>query len=159
MKNFAVIACLAVLFSSCGKDKFSSVPQIKFNSIKPGVYISGGTNTDGLPKPFLSIQLTDAEGDFGFEVNKDTSYVYIKNLTIPPFDTDSIPFPLSLVRKSNLDAEVAVDLFNAKGLVQGTIRPVKPSTDTVFYEVYVKDFAKNKSNVIKTDDPLFIITR
>ncbi len=33
----------------------------------------------------------------------------------------------------------------------------RPFVDTLYFEVYVTDFAKNKSNVIKTDKPVYLI--
>jgi hypothetical protein len=52
-----------------------------------------------------------------------------------------------------LKAEVTISLFNALDCV--TPGPPRPRTDTVFYEVYVRDAKKNKSNVITTVDALF----
>ena len=157
MKNIIAFVALGLMISSCGKDKFTSVPQISFNSIKPNTFIAGSFVT-GAPGPTLSIQLTDAEGDFGFREGKDTSYVYIKNITIAPFRFDSIKFPSTLIRKSNLNAAIEVDLSLPRGLLGNSgLRP-RPYTDTVFFEVFVKDFARNKSNVIKTSEPLFIRT-
>lgn len=146
------------MLSSCGKDKFTSEPQIEFNFIKPNNYRAAQFNTDPQPSPILSIQLKDAEGDFGFSKGKDTSYVYIKNITIPPFKMDSIRFPNTLVKKSNLYAEVQVALANASGLLGNSGNLPTPYTDTVYFEIYVQDFAKHKSNVIKTTTPLYIRT-
>lgn len=156
MKNILGLMLISVFLFSCNKDKFTTVPQIEFKSIKPNSYIAGTLNTSpSFRPPILSIQLTDAEGDFGFSLS-DTSYVYIKNLTIPPFVIDSIKFPSNLIKKSNLDATVEVNL-TTRFLANSGTRPT-PYTDTVFFEIYVQDFAKNKSNVIKTDDPVFIRT-
>ncbi len=157
MKHIFGLILISVFLFSCGKDKFTTVPQIKFKSIKPNSYRSGTLNTDPQSPPILSIQLTDAEGDFGFSL-KDTSYVYIKNLTISPFNIDSIRFPSNLVRKSNLNATVEVNLATASRLLGNSGSLPRPYTDTVFFEVYVQDFAKNKSNVIKTSEPLYIRT-
>ena len=153
--TFAV-AIFVILFSSCKKDKYTSAPQIKFNSIKPNV-VAGGLGSSA--EPILSIQLTDAEGDFGFS-DKDTSYVYVKNITIPPFDIDSFPFPAATqIKRKDLNAEINVNLADGAGLIVGTPSPpTRPYTDTLYFEVYVRDFANHKSNVIKTKDPLYLIT-
>lgn len=158
MKKFLSFLGLSILLTACGKDKFTSVPQISFNSLTPNTYQRGtNINAEG---PKLSIQLTDAEGDFRFVPGEDTSYVYVKNLTIPPFNIDSIPFPsASALQRKDLNAEVIVDLKFGRGILTGTQNPLRrPFVDTVYFEVYVKDLAKNKSNVIKTADPLFFIT-
>jgi hypothetical protein len=157
MKSLLTIIALVLILSSCGKDRFTSEPQIEFNSIKPNTYIAGSFVSD-VKGPILSIQLKDAEGDFGFSDGNDTSYVYIKNISIAPFRFDSIKFPSTLIRKSNLNAAVEVDLAIPNGLLGNSgLRP-RPYTDTAFFEIYVKDFAKNKSNVIITTDPVFIRT-
>ena len=156
---FAVIFC--IVFSSCGKDKFTSAPQITFKSITSPYF----SNSPQGVNPILVIELTDAEGDFGFTEGKDTSYVYVKNITVPPFKIDSFKFPASLSKavKKNFKADLEIDLvgdinINGSGVLTPSTRP-RPKTDTLYFEVYVKDFAKNKSNVIKTADPLFLIVR
>lgn len=157
---FAVIFC--IVFSSCGKDKFTSAPQITFKSISSS-YVYNSPR--GTPPALLTLELTDAEGDFGFAEGKDTSYVYVKNITVSPFKIDSFKFPASLSKavKKNFKADLEIDLvgdinINGSGVLTPSTRP-RPKTDTLYFEVYVKDFAKNKSNVIKTADPLFLIVR
>lgn len=151
---FAVIFC--VFLSSCGKDKFTSAPQITFKSVTSPYF----SNSPQGVNPILIIELTDAEGDFGFAEGKDTSYVYVKNVKAP-FKLDSFKFPAALSKavKKNFKGDIEINLLGEgtggtsalPGLPTGATRPYK---DTVFYEVYVKDFAKNKSNVIRTADPI-----
>lgn len=143
---------LLVLFTTCKKDKFTTVPQISFKSISPNVWF---TNSTSRPGPQLTIKLTDTEGDFGFAVGKDSSYVYIKNISFSPFGIDSLEFPdLGNAKRSNLDAEVSFDLLGGRGIFYGS--GISRRTDTVYFEIYVKDFAKNKSNVIKSG-PLYLV--
>ncbi len=153
MRTTLYIAAVLLSFSSCKKNKYTTVPQIKFNSIKPNVAYSN--NLDATSGPVLSIQLTDLEGDFGFS-NKDTSYVYVKNIITPPNKIDSFKFPaaLSSINRKSLNVEVDV-LINS--VLQTSNQPVKPYTDTLYFDVYVKDFAKNKSNTIKVG-PVYYIT-
>ena len=155
---FAIVALVS--FTACNKDKYTSTPQIKFKSITSPFF-----SNDLFGKPILTIELTDAEGDFGFKEGKDTSYVFVKN-TRPPFKLDSFKFPSALSKaiKKNFKGDVEIDLrgdgtsgSNAlPGPPPAGVR--RPYTDTVYYEVYVKDFAKHKSNVIKTADPFLYIT-
>lgn len=159
MKLFIPLAIFFLALAGCGKEKFSSEPKITFNYITPNTYKNGlALDSAG---PILSLQLTDKEGDFGFNDNEDTSYVYVKNLTIPPFNVDSLKFPTAAgIRRSNLDAEILVDLKRARGILTGSDpAPFKPYVDTLYFEVYVKDFAGNKSNVLKTEKPVFYTTR
>lgn len=154
MKRIVFTVLAGAFLCACNKDKFTSVPQIKFKSIAPNVWRSDNLSlTDG---PVLTLQLTDAEGDFGFSDGQDTSYVYVKNLTIPPFDTDSFKFPdLSQAVRKNLDVELNVLITDALAVSNN---PNRPYTDTLFFEVYVKDFAKNKSNVIVTPEPVYYLS-
>lgn len=150
--RFAFLFSLITLLASCSKDKYTSEPQIEFKSIKPNTYKAGSTQF--IQGPVLTIQLKDLEGDFGFNDNQDTSYVYVKNITTPPFNIDSLKFPTaSAIKRKNLNAEVAVDLASGSGLLGYS----GSGTDTLYFEIYVKDFAKHKSNVIKTPTPVYII--
>jgi len=143
---------IVVLFTTCKKDKFTTVPQISFKSFSPNLWYSNSTATPG---PLLTLKLTDAEGDFGFAVGKDSSYVYIKNISFPPFTIDSLEFPdLGKARRKDLDAQVSFDLLGARRVFYGS--GISRRTDTLYFEIYVKDFAKNKSNVIKSE-PLYLV--
>ena len=134
--------------AACNKDKFDSVPVIEYKSITPNAIISG-TFPDRIE---LAIQLKDAEGDFGLDVNDDTSFVYVKNITTSQ-ELDSFKFPvLNGITRKNIDVEVVANI----------LRDAKPSnipapyTDTLFFEVYVKDYAGHKSNVVQAG-PLYYI--
>ena len=145
-----------VVFSvcvSCNKDKYTSAPQIKFKSITP---VFSSSNSNVLESPYITIEVTDAEGDLGFNELKDTSYVYVKNLTIAPFRLDSFQFPRSLssAPKKNFQGDVEIAIRSILASSGG----VSPYTDSLYFELYIKDFAKNKSNVIKTEKPLLYTT-
>lgn len=151
MRYSLVLTMAILLLGACNKDKFTTVPQIKFKSISPDVVVSGTTS----PDPVLTIHITDAEGDIGITA-KDTAFVYMKNLLTNDFD--SLPFPdLQTALKSNFKADVDITttrVFKCKSLPGGALH-----TDTLYFEVYVKDFAKNKSNVIRTDKPVYYTCR
>jgi hypothetical protein len=150
MRFTICILLIAFCLSACKKETFESVPQISFKSFSPNVWYYQGTSRLD-QGPVMSLQLTDAEGDFG-----DTSYIYVRNLVTDSLNLDSFKFPnLSSLNTKNLNVQVDVilaDLYPSN--------PVPPSTitDTLFFEIYVKDRANNKSNVIKTTEPLFLIT-
>ena len=146
MRYTLVFTIIILLFTACKKDKFTTVPQIKYKSISPTEVIAG-LGSD----PVLTISITDAEGDIGINL-KDTAYIYMKNLLTNDFD--SLPFPdLQTAAKSNFQAEV--DFTTTKVFKCKSLPGLPVHTDTLYFEVYVKDFAKNKSNVIKTADPVY----
>ena len=156
MRYIVLSAAVLMLFISCNKDKYTSAPQIKFKSITPAFEYGVTQLGDG---PKLTLEVTDAEGDLGFEVGKDSSYVFIKCLKAP-FKSDSFRFPAAVngIVTKNFKADVSIDLqgdgFNGGGVLNP---PATGQTDTLYFEVYVKDLKKNKSNVIQTPEPLYYI--
>ncbi|MFT3680608.1 MAG: hypothetical protein QM791_10075 [Ferruginibacter sp.] len=150
MRNIVLIILVSLLIFGCGKAKFKTEPQVTFKSIKP-TYVESSIVRGDPSIPKLTVGVTDGNGDLGFNAGKDTSYIYVKNLLTTKLDSFLLP-NLSSAAGKNFEADIEVSLFNVLG---GSNRP-RPHTDTLFFEVYVTDFAKNKSNVIvTTDTPLY----
>lgn len=153
MRYFIAIAAVAFLFVSCKKDKYTTAPQIEYVSVDPN-FVDGTIplNSNEFTSAKVNFSITDGEGDLGFK-GKDTSFIFIKNLLTGK--ADSVIFPdLTAVKKKDFKAVVSSSL--AKVIEKRTNpNPNVAKTDTIFFEVYVKDFAKNKSNVIRTADPVF----
>jgi len=149
MRKIICIISLLFFFASCKKDKFTTAPQIEYVKLRNNVIDSRDFTAT---YPVLTFNITDAEGDIGFKVGTDTSFIYVKNL-LTGF-ADSLSFPdLETAGKSNFDAEVDLDL---KKFVKCRTLPGTPlHTDTLYFEIYVKDFEKNKSNVITSGDPVY----
>ena len=149
---FAII--MVAVFYSCKKSDGNTAPVIKF------IKISSLVKPDrSLGNPVLTIQILDADGDYGFLDSKDTSYIYVKNLTNTPFKLDSFKLPSNLasVNLKNLKVQADVDLSVSSSNGSSVLAPRRlPNMpiDTMYFEVYMKDFKKNKSNVIKTDEPM-----
>ncbi len=139
---------------SCSKDNFNAVPQITFKSISPNFWRSDNLASD--QGPVITFRLTDAEGDIGLPTDVDTnSYIFVKNITIAPFKMDSFRFPdLSSVARKNMDVDIDVMI---RDLLASSNQPNRPYTDTLFFEIFVRDFARNKSNVITTE-PLYYLS-
>lgn len=150
MKRILSVALVVLLASSCKKDKYTSEPQIKFKSYTFNV----AYNALNQPSPEMKLGLTDAEGDLGY--SNENTYVYVKNITTLPFKEDSFLLPdLSALTRKNLNVEVNVKMIS---LLTPSSQPTTPYTDTLFFQVYVKDLAGNKSNVITTPEPIYLIT-
>ncbi|MDO9374688.1 MAG: hypothetical protein V4725_20310 [Bacteroidota bacterium] len=148
--RYTVIFLLISLFAvSCGKDKYTTNPQISFKSVKPNA-LRSDLPTNNQTLPVLTIGITDAEGDIGFINGKDTAFVYIKSLINSSIDSFIMPDIQSLTGK-NYEADLLIE-----PPFKRSSRP-SPKVDTLYYEIYVKDFAKNKSNVIVTSDPVYYI--
>lgn len=152
MRKLVYILLSAVFLISCKKDHFTTEPHLTFLSLTPNAWRSD--NPDPNAGPVLSMQLTDAEGDLGFQ-DTSLSFVYVKNITVPPFETDSFAFPsLPLSDKKNLNVQLDVRITDCLA----ALNLPRPHTDTLFFEVYVKDFADHKSNVITTPQPVYFTT-
>ncbi len=146
MRYILTIAAVVLFFSACKKDKFTTVPQISFKSVKPDAYQRGATQDADLP--VMTVTVTDAEGDLGYVAGKDTSYIYFKNLRTNKLDSTELP-DIKQATTSNFQGDISVNLKQFLG-VRNTAQK-----DTIFFEIYVRDFAKNKSNVIVSDKPVY----
>lgn len=148
--RFVICCVFLCAIAACKKDKFTTEPQIKYVSLKPNYWESGFTVLQKDQAPKIRLKVTDAEGDLGITAN-DTAFVVIKHLLTNVVDTLNFP-PLGNAAGKNFDVDVEVNLFNA-------LRPFCPAGgpvfDTVRFEVFVVDYAKHKSNVIVTEDPVF----
>lgn len=149
--RYSLLFTIAILFfTACKKDKYTTAPQISFKSFRPA---EGSTRSDRNNPPIMVLEVTDAEGDLGNISPTEQAKIYLKNTLTGK--EDSLIFPdLRSASKSNFKADIEVGLFSVMG---GRNLPTnqRPYQDTLHFEVYVKDFAKNKSNVLLTDE-LFI---
>lgn len=146
MRYILTIAAVIVLFPACKKDKFTTVPQISFKSVDPDYYQQGITPDASLP--VITVNVTDAEGDLGFISGKDTSFIYFKNLRTNKLDSVELP-NIKQAATKNFQGDVAVNMKQFLGV------PNNAKKDTIYFEIYMKDFAKNKSNVIRSDKPVY----
>ncbi len=152
MRNILLFAFLLLAFTACKKDKFSTEPQIKFESVNPNV----ASIQIGSRIPEITFSITDKEGDIGQKPGVDTAFIYLKNNLTGK--SDSLPFPdLAAAGKTNFKADVAVSIakvLECKSLPSGALH-----VDTLYFDVYVRDFERNKSNVITTGAPIFFTCR
>lgn len=145
MRYILILSALVLFFTSCKKDKYTTAPQISFKDMKPDAWIRGTISGGNLP--VLTISVTDAEGDLGLS-GKDTSFLYLTNLRTNRFDSLRLP-DISLAVKRNFQADIIISLGTILSVPNGAVK------DTIYYDVYLKDFAKNKSNVLRTGKPIY----
>ena len=147
MRLLACIFLFAVLFSACNKDKFTTEPQITFKSLQPN--FSTNNTARGNP-PKVVFEVRDGNGD----LDTDTAKIHIKNTFTNK--SDSFNFPdLKPILGKDFRSDVTVNLFDVLGGRNPNGVP-KPFTDTIAFEIFVTDKARNKSNVIVT--PQFYYT-
>lgn len=151
--RYSLLFAIAILFfTACKKDKYTSAPQIEYKSINPNTAFSN-IPCNSQSGPTLTIHVTDAEGDLGYIDRSDTAFVFLKNLLTN--NIDSVRFPdIRSVSGKNFSADLDINICS---FLKPSSRP-SPKIDTLYYEVYIKDFAKNVSNTIKTTDPVYFIT-
>lgn len=152
--RYSLLFTIAILFlAACKKDKYTTAPQITFKSFSA---LEASTRTADGDFPIMVLEVTDAEGDLGNNGPTEQAKIYIKNLLNSK--EDSLVFPnISGIAGSNFKANIEVGL---KPFLSGRLSPTvpRPYQDTLHFEVYVKDFAKNKSNVIVTDQQFIFYT-
>ncbi len=142
-----VIICLNV--AACKKSNGNSAPEITYKSVTPNFVSS--SSTTGAPA-VVTFTVTDEDGDIGFNAGSDTAKIYIKNLLKGV--TDSLIFPsLNGLSGKRFSADVSASMEKVTRCKSNSSNSIH--IDTIYYEIYVKDFAKNKSNVIKTGAPIF----
>ncbi len=151
--RYSLLFTMAILFfTACKKDTFTTQPQIKFKSLSHNAVDLSPTSA----VPVFTLSITDAEGDLGIKPGSDTAFIYMKNLLTNDFD--SLPFPNLLnAGKSNFKADIDVTITK---VLKCKSQPGNPlHTDILYFEFYVKDFAKNKSNVITTTEAVYFTCR
>ena len=105
----------------------------------------------------MILEITDAEGDLGNLSSTEISKAYVRNTLTNKLDSFDFP-DLSRISKSNFKADVEIGLKKVMGGRPTTPALPRPYQDTLHFEVYVTDFAKNKSNVILTDKQFIFYT-
>jgi hypothetical protein len=104
MRYTIFFACVLICCAACKKDKFTTAPQIKYESLSHNVVDLSPTSA----VPVFTLHVTDAEGDLGITGN-DVAWVYMKNLLTNTFD--SVPFPdLQSAAKKNFEADINVTI-------------------------------------------------
>ena len=153
MRNTIIILLISLIAASCGKDKYTTNPQITFKSLKPNRARSDIRDPGDPSVPLITLNVTDREGDLGTKSVTEFSKIYIKNLLNNAIDSFPIPDIQSIATK-NFNADILINSFDILG---GSTSTRRPRTDTLYFEIYVTDFAKNKSNVIRTPEPIYYL--
>jgi hypothetical protein len=146
MRITLILPGLLLLLVACNKDKFTTAPQISLVKLSPNYAASDLPSSSDQLAPAITLKVTDAEGDLGNIPGREPSKIFVKNLSSQ--NIDSFDFPsLGSAAGKNFSAEVTVNLYNCLDCVDGRVRPY---LDTTYYEIYINDFERNKSNTINT---------
>ena len=146
MRTTSILPLFLLILVSCNKDKFTTAPQISLVKVSPNYAASDLPSSSRQLAPAITLQVTDAEGDLGNVVGMVPARIFVKNLSSQ--NIDSFDFPsLGSAAGKNFSAEVTVNLYDCLDCVDGRVRPY---LDTTYYEIYITDFQRNKSNTINT---------
>lgn len=151
MRLFLVLVILFLqLAISCQPIRlFDEVPAIKFESIEPRVA------RENIDTVLLIFSFTDGDGDLGLEEGDTTSDITVidKRTGAPAIGDVTFPYRMPYVTPPGQSKQISgtvelkmQNLFRRPGLV----------TDTVRYEIQIRDRANRFSNTITT--PPIVIT-
>jgi hypothetical protein len=162
MRYSILLLGVCIVLFSCKKGDGNTPPEIRFKSISDAYFAN--VSIDLQQDPILTIQFKDLDGDFGL-LEKDSAFIFIKNISVTPNLKDSFRFPAAIntLPKSAFRSFVDVQLNLSARSGTGILPPSSaiPATNKLelYFEVYVQDFKKNKSNVIKTEKPFNYLRR
>jgi len=151
------ILLLLVLMSCTQPPDYPPEPVIEFNSLSQPFMTQGTTLSDSI---FLTVDFTDGDGDLGTE--DDSLDIYLIDTRIEDFSVPiqfKLPFVPLQGTGNGISGEISLKLpatcciFPAGVAVpcDTTVTDLYP-TDTLIYEVYIKDRAGNESNHILTEN-------
>jgi hypothetical protein len=146
--RFIPIFALFFLILGCSKDKFTTVPQLKYKSVNSKTISGAQTLT-------FALDLTDKEGDF-------TSFLGVKRFEpgCPNSDfTDTLKFtiPQDFIKTKGTHGEVVVSLnrndrgSNACFLPGGAIKP-----DTATFKFWTRDKAGHVSDTAVSEQIIIL---
>jgi hypothetical protein len=151
-----MLLCAALIAGvySCKKSSNSPIPYIELVSFSPDT-IKNGSPVD---TAFLTFNFSDGDGDLGNDVTKGDYDVFLRDMRDSAYPIIRYPFP-----DIPDDARDPIDGINGTGAIamygvnltvrQDTLH--KFSGDTIVYQMWIVDRAKNQSNIITTT-PLYI---
>ena len=140
--RFIPIFVLAFLLLSCGKDKFTTKPQLKFKSASANT-ISGNQVLT------IRLDLTDKEGDFTTLLGMKKSVLGCPTSNFIDSVTFAIPNDFLTTKGNHGEVDVILDRIkrgsNSCFLPGNVVRP-----DTTVYSFWTRDKAGNVSDTART---------
>ena len=131
-----VIAALVIIVVACNKDKFTTIPQVKIDSISPSVLTTGNV---------LKVKgsYTDQEGDL------DSIFVVYKwyngTASVLPFDTLRYTFEALKVPLKTKQADIEITFEYQTNNLNLLILPGVSRDTTATLGLILKDEAGNRS--------------
>jgi len=136
MKKLLYILILIVLFSCKKEGEVSVIPVIDFESISPNM---AQEYTDDI---IITISYTDGDGDLG-ENNPDINNLFVED------NRNGIEYKFRIPELSPSGSTITIE-GNFNITINGTGITDSSSSQSVNYDIYVKDRAENTSNKVTT---------
>jgi hypothetical protein len=159
---FLLVLIITGLASCIKEEQYPIIPQIEFGSFATARDISGKDSLGA-----VTISYTDGDGDIGlfswdtiepYKYNYYLKFMQVINkqlVEVKPVDSTvtfnaRIPILTPAGRNKNIKGDITMnlELYFARNLLQ---------SDTVAFEIYIKDRALHSSNVVES--PLYVLKR
>ncbi len=143
----AASAAAVVLLWACGKDRFTTRPQLTFKEAESYTIPRGGLMT-------FRLEFTDKEGDLG-------DSIFIQTITTRCAASNRrIGYPLpAFPASTKAKGEIEINFVNGQ-FVPGFVALPSPACgrpDTTTFRFWIRDNANNVSDTVQTDRPLIIL--
>ncbi|MEN9571077.1 MAG: hypothetical protein RL172_2308 [Bacteroidota bacterium] len=144
MRTTLLLLLISFLFTGCGKDKFTSIPQIKYKS----------ANTTELSRGQVLrfiISYTDKEGDLQDSIYIEQSSLNCRNTFFK--ETRAMPaFP----KTGNAEGEIEISYGYRVPNFPSLREPQCGVNDTCIFRFMLKDNAQNRSDTIRTEAVIIV---
>jgi hypothetical protein len=157
-KIFLLLSLIA-LFASCVKKpgSYPPEPQIYYLSTRPNL-VNFKDTSSGVK---IELKFTDGDGDIGRDPKQETQSIYLRDSRDTSTSVDytfQYPFPFidenMRPKDGGLEGFITVSLGRQYFSVSDSLH-LALGKDTMHWDIYIKDEAGHKSNVISTD-PIYI---
>lgn len=142
------VFCFGLLVAAgCGKDQFTTAPQLEFKEAENYTVPRGG-----LIK--FTLQVTDKEGDL-----TDSIFIATKTTRCTPSNRQLRYLMPAFPITANSKAEIEITFVNGQ-FVPGYVALPGPACgrpDTTTFYFWIRDKAKNVSDTVQTDKPIIIL--
>lgn len=148
MRSIATIFILAIFFVACKRAGQSKIPEIKLISMTPDSVKAGSQDT-----VYITFKLVDGDADLGNDPGGQVYDIYLKDSRVDTFIGYFFPEISADVRDAGRGVE-GICTFKqlAAYLIPREDSLHMATGDTLFYELYIKDRARNESNHIVTQN-------
>lgn len=162
LKNYSykiIILSIIILNGCASPPDYPIEPVITYKSMTKNHLKQSAFNIDSLS---ITFSFTDGDGDIG--TNDSTlSLFVIDTRDGNEFSKYKLPYVSEQGTSNGISGEVQFVIYTTCCYYPNGAPPCKPSTihptDTVIYNIYMKDRAGHKSNIIKTDPIILDCTK